>query len=337
MNECVCALIPSTEHSMSGHPESPDRFAHMAGWAANPPCTGLTFISPQPATHEEILRVHSPEMLLSLEIACSLGLHKIESAPTYVNSHSCESMRLMAGAVLQLERLIASGHAKNGFAIGRPPGHHAGCAKPMGFCLLNNTAVAVADALVSECKKVAVIDFDGHHANGTQEIFLNEERVGLFSMHQEGIYPNDGAMSDQVMSRIINLPLPAGTGDEIFPLVTQFILESWLEKFQPDMIFVSAGFDGHFADPITGLGFTTAGYYNFAKQLKGLAQKFSEGKLLFVLEGGYDPLALEESVQAVLCALVDQKVYPDSFGKNPFMQDSIASRVKLIAYVHNLI
>lgn len=337
MTEVIGTLIQSPEHVMAGHPESPSRFVKMLDWITNPPYAGISFVSAQPANHDDILRVHTPEMLLSLKFACSIGLQNIERAPTYVNTNTCDCMYLAAGGVLKLERMINSNEAKYGFAIVRPPGHHAGRDKPSGFCLLNNTAIGVADALENGCKKIAVIDFDGHHANGTQEIFQNDERVAVFSMHQEDIYPSTGGMQDQVKGRIINLPLPAGTGDEIFPQVSKFILEPWLRQLQPDMIFVSAGFDGHYVDPITGLGFTTDGYFSFASQIKDLVEQYSAGKLLFVLEGGYDPLALKESIQAVLCALSGEKEYPNSYGQNSYSIGTIESRVKLIAYVHQLI
>ncbi len=337
MTEVICALVNSIEHKMGGHPEAPERFSLMLGWPENPPYEGIQFVPADPAPHEDILRAHSPEMLLSLEIASSMGLQEIEEAPTFVNEHSCDSMRQAAGAVLKLERMILTGGAKTGFAIVRPPGHHADREKPMGFCLLNNTAIGVADALAHGCKKVAIIDFDGHHANGTQAIFRDDPRVGVFSIHQENIYPGSGSMQDQVKGRIINLPLPHNTGDPAFSLISNHILEPWLKRMQPDMLFISAGFDGHFADPLTGLGFSTEGYYNFAKGLKRLANLYSVGRLLFVLEGGYDPQGLKENIQAVLCALVDGDQYPNSFGSNPYPGESIENRVILLAAMHELI
>lgn len=337
MKKAFITIVESPAHQKAGHPEHPDRFELIMDWIKNPPYSEIKLINTTPALHEDVLRVHSSEMLLSLKIACELGLQDIEPAPTYVNSNSYSAIMDAAGGVLSLARLIwSSKKAFPGFAIIRPPGHHADRDKPMGFCLLNNTAIGVMDVLEKGCEKVAIIDFDGHHANGTQAIFFNEPRVGLFSMQQENIYPGSGNLHEQVKGRIINLPLPANTDDMALGTIIERLLKPWILKFKPEMIFVSAGFDGHFSDPITGLGWSTTSYFSLAKAINNLSEIVCKSKLLFVLEGGYDPLALKEGILSVLCALIGRDCFEDSYGTNPYFGESLESVISLLVHYHGL-
>lgn len=336
MADVICSIVVSNQHYWAGHPESPDRFTKILPWLNTPPYSGVKFVHAAPASHEEILRVHSPEMLLSLKIACEMGLQKLDPSPTFVNENSCTAMRDAAGATLKLSRMILHEEAKCGFALVRPPGHHADAGKPGGFCLLNNLAIAAADALEAGLERIAIIDFDAHHGDGTQAIFWDDARVGVFSLHEEDIYPGSGLLSEQLKGRIINLPLPHQSGDEVLEPIFFHILDPWIKRFKPQMIFVSAGFDGHFADPLTGLGFSTSGFHTIAQHLKTLADTFSQGRLLFVLEGGYDPLVLKECVQAVLCTCCGFNHYPDSYGINPYQGDPIDDRILYLLAFHQL-
>lgn len=340
MKDCLFSIVSSDLHTQPGHPESAARFSNLLQWVDHPPYVGMHHITPQPARNDDLLRVHTPDMLLALRIACGMGLHQIEFAPTYVGESSYEAALMAAGATLELNRqvLLPASPARRAFAIVRPPGHHVDREHPAGFCLLNNLAVAVADALESGLQKVAIIDFDAHHGNGTQNIFLDDPRVGFFSMHQEGIYPGSGGLDEicLVQKRIINLPLPPNCGDEVFDLVSQSILKPWLLHLRPDMIFVSAGFDGHFNDPLTALNYSTAGFYDFSRQIIDFAEQFSSGRVLFVLEGGYDARDLAENSQAVLCALVGGDQYPNSNGQSQHKPVNITDRIRLLVKLHEL-
>jgi len=269
-----------------------------------------------------------------------MGLKEIDPAPTYVNIGSYEAALLSAGGVLTLSRLIQEAKlgSRRGFAIVRPPGHHANRDQSMGFCLINNMAIAVADALERGMQKVAIIDIDAHHGNGTQAIFKDDSRVGIFSMHQEDIYPSSGGLDEMCMAegRIMNLPLPAFTGDEVFTDVYECVLKPWLTIMQPEMIFVSAGFDGHFVDPLTALTYSTNGYYQFTKNIIQQADQFCNERLLFILEGGYDGISLSEGVQAVLCAMADEKDFPNSLGDYPHDPVDIKNRIKILCNLHHL-
>jgi acetoin utilization deacetylase AcuC-like enzyme len=340
MKECFFTIVDSPAHQFPGHPECPGRFEKMLSWITEPPYPGMHSVDFQPAQNEDLLRVHCPEMLLSLKIACGMGLQEIDIAPTYVAEKSFESALMAAGATLELSRKILSPGSiiRRGFAIVRPPGHHVGREEPGGFCLLNNLAIAVADALARNIKKVAIIDFDAHHGNGTQAIFLDDPRVGYFSLHQEGIFPGSGGLDEAclVEKRVINLPLPAYCGNEIFEPILLNILEPWLADFQPEMIFVSAGFDGHFDDPLTALNFSTSGFYEIAKDLIRLAETYSQGRILFVLEGGYAPESLADNTQAVLCALVEGDHYPNTAGESDHAHIDIHDRIRLVCKLHDL-
>jgi acetoin utilization deacetylase AcuC-like enzyme len=336
MSDVLCTLVDSPAHIKTDHPEHPDRFKYIRDWVKKPPYETINFIRHTPATLDDVLQVHTSEMVLSLQIACQMGLCEIEPSPTFVTEKSCESMLEAAGGVLTLLRHILDRKAQKGFAIVRPPGHHATQEKPLGFCLINNTAIAVANALKNGFERIAIIDFDGHHGNGTEEIFFEDDRVGIFSMHQEGIFPGSGLMDTQVKGRILNLPLLEKTGDPAFELIYREILLPWFKKFRPEIIFVSAGFDGHFADPITGLGFSTPGYYQFAQHLNSLADKFCDGRLLYVLEGGYEPMCLRDNVQAVLCAMAGESLYPNTYGFSTLPSTPVEHLVKLLSAMHGL-
>ena len=340
MTNCLFSIVDSPGHVFPGHPEAPGRLIYLTSWCKHPPYEGMVFVPAKMALNKELARVHSPEMMLSIQVACQMGITEVDDAPTYVCEHSCESAFMAAGTTLNLSRLITAPNAeiRRGFAIVRPPGHHANNEKPSGFCLFNNVAIAVADALESGMKKVAIIDLDAHHGNGTQAIFLNDERVGFFSLHQEGIFPGSGGVDEICLraKRVINLPLPPNCGDEILPSVIQEILNPWLENFKPDVIFVSAGFDGHFVDPLTGLNFSTDGYFSLAKALIILAEEYCEGRILFVLEGGYDPEILSENIQAVLCVLTSNRSYPKSSGESNHKPVNISDRIKLLCQLHEI-
>ena len=224
----------------------------------------------------------------------------------------------------------------------RPPGHHCGRDVSSGFCLLNNLAIATADVLSGSQpgspQKVAIVDFDAHHGNGTEEIFWDQPQVGFFSLHQEGIYPGSGAIDEapHARGRLLNLPLPAHAGDLALEQITGQVLWPWLRRFKPEMLFVSAGFDGHWSDPLASLGFSTAGFFKLAASLAAMADELCGGRVVFILEGGYDPEALENNVRAVLGALSGQPEAPDSSGPSRYPEPDIRPRIDHLRKLHHL-
>ena len=295
--------VASLEHEYEDHPERPGRLAELETRLDS---FGAQKMDATPATLDEIARVHSRRMIETVESACNVGGGIIDYAPTYVTPASFDSALLASGGTLGLTRAVWAGEASNAFAIVRPPGHHAEPGKAMGFCLFNNVAVAARDLLERGAKRAMVVDYDAHHGNGTQAAFLNDERLGYLSTHQWGIYPGTGSMNDapHAKGRIVNVPLPAYAGDTCFAQITEKIIKPHIESFRPEMILVSAGFDAHWDDPLTMMGVSTTGFFNISKRLVELAAEHCNGKIVFVLEGGYSPRNVANGSSAVFAALM---------------------------------
>jgi acetoin utilization deacetylase AcuC-like enzyme len=233
----LIARVDSPGHHDPTHPENPERFAHFDRLTLAL-ADSLKLVATSPAKIEEVGRVHTPAMLSFLQQACQKAGRLpliIDPAPTFAAKGSWQAALQAAGAVLELVRAVMAGSAQQAFALVRPPGHHAEPAQSKGFCLINNLAVGVAEALAQGVERVAVVDFDAHHGNGTQAIFWKEPRVGFFSSHQEHIYPGSGALEEapHARGRIINLPLPAGAGDLAFEQMADQVIEPWLAQVSP--------------------------------------------------------------------------------------------------------
>src|SRR6266498_93262 len=285
----VYAFVPSQGHIYADHPERPGRLDILEPRINS---FGAEKVNATPATHEQIARVHDPKLIKGLEEVCKQGPAIIDYAPTFVTTTSFEDALLAAGGVIACTHAVIRGDAKIAFAIVRPPGHHAEPHRAMGFCIFNNIAIAAFEALNvgaaspsrPPLQRVMVIDYDAHHGNGTQAAFFNEERAGFISTHQWGIYPGTGWIEDapHAKKRIVNVPLRAGAGDQTYARVADEIFKPMVESFRPEMIFVSAGFDAHWNDPITTLGLSTAGFYTISKKLVELAEQHCDGKVVFV-------------------------------------------------------
>ncbi len=298
----VYTFVPSPSHVYPDHPERPARFDILKPRLKT---FDAELIEAKPATREEIAFVHNPKLVAALEKVCreeAPGI--IDYAPTYVTQTTFDDALLAAGGVVTCSRAVMNGDARNAFAIVRPPGHHAEPDHAMGFCIFNNIAIAARDALENGLERVMVIDYDAHHGNGTQAAFLNDERLAFVSAHQWGIYPGTGWIEDapHAKGRIVNVPLPAYAGDKVYEHVADTIFKPFVESFKPQMIFVSVGFDAHWNDPITSLGLSTAGYLMLAKKVVALAEEHCDGKIVFVLEGGYDPVNVANGAEAVFIA-----------------------------------
>jgi acetoin utilization deacetylase AcuC-like enzyme len=265
---------------------------------------GGAIVEPRAATRDELLAIHSAEHIDAME--STAGRAVMLDPDTFTSPESEELARLAAGAVcLGVEHAFAE--RAPAFALVRPPGHHAERDRPMGFCLYNNVAVGAALALARGLSRVAVVDFDVHHGNGTQWAFYDDPRVLFISTHQSPFWPGTGAAADAGQGDgegfNINVPMAAGSGDADYALVFDEIILPVLNQFAPEMLLVSAGFDAHERDPLAGMKVTTGGFRRMVDDLWSLASARCEGRLVAVTEGGYDLQALGQGLDQTVEAL----------------------------------
>jgi acetoin utilization deacetylase AcuC-like enzyme len=331
----VYTYVPSLNHVYPDHPERPGRFEGLETRLQSIKAERIEAI---PATPQEIAYVHHPKLVSAVEKTCreqAPGI--IDYAPTYVTRSSFEDALLAAGGVLTCTRAVLNGEANNAFALVRPPGHHAEPDRAMGFCIFNNVAIAACDALAKGLERVAIIDYDAHHGNGTQAAFLHDERVAFLSSHQWGIYPGTGRVEDapQARKRIVNIPLPAYAGDRVFGKIAEKIFVPFVASFKPQMLLISVGFDAHWSDPITMLGLSTAGYFELAQKVMQLALEYCAGRIVFVLEGGYDPTNVANGVESVFAAATGKGTL-EAVGRdpNPYEEPDYESRIEEICRWH---
>jgi acetoin utilization deacetylase AcuC-like enzyme len=297
------------EHDTADHPEGPDRVAavveHLQGTDLWP---RLVVVTPQSATDDDVLLVHTPLHLALVKRAAQRGGQWLDP-DTFVSPRSFEIALLSAGGALEATRLWDRGLVA--FALIRPPGHHATPDRAMGFCLFNNVAIAAATLLGQGYERVAIVDWDVHHGNGTQAAFSTEPRVLFVSMHEWPHYPGSGFFSEcgdgEAEGTKVNLPLPAGCTDGDYAAAFAAVVEPVVTQFRPQAILVSAGMDIHHVDPLGEMRVTEAGFAHMALRCVRLAQELCGGKLAFILEGGYDRAATAASVEAVLRAVLDER------------------------------
>lgn len=281
----------------AGHPERPERLDAAMKGIAQVKAADVREASPVEAA--DLARVHGPNYLENLESLDASGSLMSLDPDTYLGRGSLRAARLAAGAVCQGVDQVMSKPGSAAFAVVRPPGHHAESARAMGFCLLNSIAVGARRATLHHgLRRVAVVDFDVHHGNGTEAILLGDERCFFVSSHQSPLYPGTGLPDHESGPNILNATLTPNSGsDEFRSLWTEQLLPA-LDAYRPELILASAGFDGHWRDPLAQLRLKDEDYYWIGHQLRALANKHAGGRLVASLEGGYDLIALTESVLA---------------------------------------
>jgi acetoin utilization deacetylase AcuC-like enzyme len=280
------------------HPECPDRLHAIEDqFIASGLIAYLDEREAPLATREQLLRVHSERYVDALEASApERGLVHLDP-DTAMNPHSLAAARRAAGAAVLATDLIVSGAARTAFCSVRPPGHHAERERAMGFCFFNNVAVGAAHALEGHgLARVAVVDFDVHHGNGTENIFHNDPRVLMVSTFQHPFYPYSGIKGRS--ERMVNIPLAAYSDGARFREAVEANWIPALEAFRPEMIFVSAGFDAHREDDMAALNLTEADYAWVTRQIRGVAERFAGGRIVSMLEGGYALSALARSAVA---------------------------------------
>jgi len=304
------------EHVPSGyHPEHPRRLETIHQTLdANPGLCQYTTIPAREATPEEIRRVHTSAYHRLVESTRGCSGRRLDP-DTYVSSESYRAAKLAAGGLLALVDAVHAGQVHNGFALVRPPGHHAEHDHGMGFCIYNNVAIAARYARDQGlAEKILIVDWDLHHGNGTQHTFEGDETVLYFSTHQYPFYPGTGAAEEvgtgKAKGRTVNVPLPGGQGDPDYLQVFREILVPVARGFHPGLILVSAGFDIYRADPLGSMRVTENGFAHLTRLLLSLADEHCGGRLVLTLEGGYDVEGQARSVQAVLETLAGQEPPP---------------------------
>jgi acetoin utilization deacetylase AcuC-like enzyme len=294
-----------------GHVERPARLAAVVAGLQAAGLDGATRELPaRSATAAELERVHSRAYLAQLEAFCARGGGPLDP-DTVVSRQSWDVAVLAAGTGLAAADALRAGDADAAFCAVRPPGHHAEPTHAMGFCLLNNVAVTAA-ALRDAGDKVLIVDWDAHHGNGTQDMFFADPAVMYVSLHEWPLYPGTGRL-DEVGIRAgagttVNFPLPAGTTGDVYLDALDTVVAPLVEQFGPDWVLVSAGYDAHRADPLTGLGLSAG---DFADLTGRVSQFAPTGRIIQFLEGGYDLEALRDSVTATASALVGGDVRPE--------------------------
>ena len=295
------------EHVMDpGHPESPERLREIYQGIEEEEMKGrvLGKVKPRAATREELEMVHSPAYIDLIASTAGKPYVRLDG-DTSTCAKSYEAALLAAGGFLELIKVVMQGKLDNGFALVRPPGHHAERDRAMGFCLFNNVAIGAHYALKNfPLQKILIVDWDVHHGNGTQNSFYEDPRVLYFSTHRYAFYPGTGAATEvgrgQGEGFTVNIPLSPRAGDTEYGIIFEKILRPVALEYQPQLILVSAGFDTHYNDPLGGMEVTERGFARMTQILMEIAAATTEGKLAVTLEGGYNVAAERRSVKAVL-------------------------------------
>ena len=296
--DCLEHLTPT------GHPEQVARLEYILDALKE---MNLLRVSAPMAADDDILRIHPQEYISYLKGSLPQTGYKSLDGDTYISSGSLTAAYRAAGGVLRAIDLVLSGEAKNAFVAVRPPGHHAETQTAMGFCLFGNVALGAKHALdFHGLKRVAVIDFDVHHGNGTQELLWDESRCLTFTSQQMPLWPGTGSKEEQGnFNNIVNIPLPPGSSGVLMREKYEMLVFPALHEFKPELILISAGFDAHEADPLAELNWSTEDFSWLTERICKIASDCCDGRLVSTLEGGYDLEALAESVKAHVIKLCE--------------------------------
>ena len=295
-----------------GHPERSERAQVMELIASRWRMRGGEVTAPHVASNEQLARVHTKEYIAS--IAATAGRAVALDPDTFTSAESHGIALLAAGAGIDAVELAMGPKSRAVLAMVRPPGHHAERSRAMGFCLFNNIAVAAAHARAKGAARVAIVDYDVHHGNGTQHMFETDPSVLYVSLHQFPFYPGTGA-ADEVGSGAgkgftVNLPLEVGSVDDDYHVAFSDVVVPVLRQYDPDLLLVSAGFDAHERDPLAGMRLTSAAFGAMTMELRKVAEACCEGRIVLMTEGGYDLRALTESLQAAVESLAASSAEP---------------------------
>jgi acetoin utilization deacetylase AcuC-like enzyme len=294
-----------------GFPERPDRVRAIAAHFEKKGLTAkLARIKAAPAPMEWVTQVHSPAYVERVRKACEEGAAFLDTRDCPLSTRTYDAAIAAAGGVLAAADAVMEGRVRNAFCAVRPPGHHALRERAMGFCFFNNAAIAARYLRKKHgLERVLIVDWDVHHGNGTQDAFAEDGSVMYFSTHQHPFYPGTGKADETGEGKgkgcIVNVPLPAGSGDEAILKAYEEKLRPAAESFRPDFVLVSCGFDSHQGDRLGGFAVTTGGFARMTKVLREIAEKHAKGRLVSLLEGGYTLENLETAAEAHVRALME--------------------------------
>ncbi|MAT96546.1 MAG: histone deacetylase [Anaerolineaceae bacterium] len=339
----AAVYVPAIAHTKSGHPENQRRigqilpFLEKAGILAD-----INLLEPTLATMQQLRRVHAPALIERIREISTTGGGMLDVGDTYATPASYELARLAAGSTIGVVDQILTGRAQNGFALVRPPGHHAEHNRVSGFCLFNNVAAAARQAqAVHGVKRSLIVDFDVHHGNGTQDIFYEDDSVMFISTHlflPRMFYPGTGDLRESGngfgSGYTVNVPLMPNVGDTGYGRILTELVTPMARQFKPELILVSAGYDAHWQDPLSMSGLSLTGYAEMSRALVQLAEELADGRILFVLEGGYQVEALSYGILNTFYALTGQDKIEDPMGSMLESEQDISQLLRQLKRHH---
>jgi len=329
------------KHDQPGHPENAKRLESIiSGLKEKELLEKVKLIDPRAAEIDEITICHTKEYFEYVKEFCEKGGGYLDP-DTYSNKYSFLAASTAVGSSIDLTQAVINGELKNGFALLRPPGHHALDNRSMGFCLFGNISIAAKVALTKPgIIKVSIVDFDVHHGNGTQALVGNEPNILFISTHQFPYYPGTGSIREigqgKAERTVVNIPLQAGVGDGGFKVVYEKVVIPSLEKFNPDLILISAGYDAHWDDPLADLNLSLTGYSWISKELIKSAERVCAGKIVFFLEGGYNLQVLSNGVANTIKGLLGIESFEDPLGKSNDEEPNIEKVIDELIKIHRL-
>jgi acetoin utilization deacetylase AcuC-like enzyme len=329
------AITTNPLHAPHDEPTHVERATRLAAIEAALDASGLRpdllALEPRAAGEAEILAVHSSQLLKAIRWTATQGPAWL-GMDTYTTPGTYDAALMSAGAACVAVEAVVAGQATNAFALVRPPGHHATPSQPMGFCFFNNIAIAARRAQALGLARVAIVDYDVHHGNGTQDCFYDDGTVFFCSTHASPLYPGTGDEEEIGLEdgygATLNLPLPYGTGDRDFQTLYDEVVLPALRRFDPQIILVSAGYDAHWDDPLGPLALSVDGYAALTERLVALSNELCEGRLVLVLEGGYSLPALAASAVASLRALLGRERAADPLGPAGSAEPDISALIR---------